>query len=116
MEKKQPERRENPRSVFPCKIVIFSSQKVINSHTENISKGGIKIILPECLDKLSKVRIELSLERDLPIKCEGMVMWVRDSINPLENKPVMFHTGIMFTTISEEDKDYISDLATALGD
>ena len=112
----EQERRKSPRAVFPCKIIVEFPNRVLTSHTENISKGGIKVLLEEQLEHLSLVGIEISLKKDAPIRCEGRVMWTRESVNPVEGQPTMFSTGIMFTSISNEDREYIKDLVEKILD
>ena len=55
------ERRRFPRANFPVKIKINSDGRKINTHTINISRGGIRAILDTKLDYYTVVDIELDL-------------------------------------------------------
>jgi len=104
------ERRIFPRADFPCKIKIISKKNILVSHTENISKGGIRVILEEKLNYFEIVSLELFFKKDEPIKCEGRIAWVIEKMNPLEGQPIMFDTGIAFKGLSGSDREYIKNL------
>jgi c-di-GMP-binding flagellar brake protein YcgR len=108
------ERRQFPRAVFPCKIVVSSPIRLITSHTENISEGGIRVMLEERLAPHSPVGIELFFEKAKPIKCKGKIAWVRERLNPLEREATMYDTGVRFVDISDKDREYIKTLVGAL--
>jgi len=104
------ERRRFPRAAYACRVVIDSSGKKIEAMTENIGKGGIKIIIPEELAHSSVVGLELEIEKGNPIKCEGTIMWVREVRGRVLNGSSIFNTGIMFTTISQDDRNKVKVL------
>ncbi len=109
------ERRKFPRANYPCRIILFSGEEreVLSLHTENISAGGIRIILDKKMDINSSVDIEMFLEVK-PIKCKGRVVWMTD-IRPVKGeKSFIFDVGIEFTEITEEDKDKIQQLVEML--
>jgi len=114
------ERRRFPRANFPCKIVISSPPQVgappqeLVSHTDNIGEGGIRVILEKRLSYSDTVGLDLYLSKDKPIKCKGRVIWSREKMNPLEGQPIMFDTGIEFTTISDSDREYIAKMVDAI--
>lgn len=107
-------RRKFPRAAFPCKIIMESPIRLLVSHTENLSEGGIRVILEEKLNAFANVGMEMFLEKDRPIKCKGRVMWVMEKINPLDHKATLYDTGIQFTNINQADKDYISKLVNVI--
>jgi len=104
------ERRRFPRATFPCKIIIGSCSETISSHTENISKGGIRIILNVRLEHASNIGLEIHIRKDKPIQCEGRVIWVREITNPLDEEASMFDTGIEFSVIDKTDKAYVAKI------
>ncbi len=104
------ERRRSPRAPFPCKIVVGSPIRLLVSHVENISEGGIRVLLEEKLSNFVNVGLELFVEKEKPIKCKGKVMWVQERINPIQQTPVIFDTGIQFINLSVEDKQYLKKL------
>lgn len=108
------ERREFSRVDFPCKILASSPVRLITTHTENISEGGIQIIIEEKLTPYSIVGLELFFEKDKPIKGKGKVAWVREKINPLGNEAILYDTGIKFIDLSTKDKNYIRVLVQTI--
>ena len=110
------EKRQFPRAAFPCRIVIDAPMRLLISHTENIGAEGIGVILEEKLRVDTPVGLEIFLERHKPIKCKGKVQWIEDKLNPVENKAVLFETGIVFTDIDRYDKEYIRNVINALNE
>lgn len=108
------ERRRFPRAIYVCRVIVNSLGRKIESKTENIGKGGIKILLTEELVHSSIVGLELEIEKDNPIKCEGTIMWVREVKGRVLNGASIFNTGIMFTAISKENRERIKVLIDEL--
>jgi len=108
------EKRKFPRAVFPCKVIIGSPVRLIVSHTENISEGGLRVMLEEKLGAYTNVGMEIFFEKERPLKCKGRIIWVVEKINPLEKKAVMYDTGIQFIDMQETDIQYIRNLVSAL--
>ena len=108
------DRRQFPRADFPCKIVVGSPIRLLVSHTENISEGGIRIILEEKLTAFTNISMEVFFERERPLKCKGKVMWVVERVNPIEKKAALYDTGIRFFDLSEADKAYIRKLVDSV--
>jgi hypothetical protein len=106
------EKRKFPRVVFPCRLAVGSPLRWLTSHTENISEGGIRVILEEKLRVLALVSLELFFEKDKSIKCRGRVVWVEEEVNPIdkESEPIGYVTGIEITEISDNDREYIKKL------
>ena len=104
------DKRKFPRVLFPCRLRLISQGHPLISHTENISEGGIRVILDENLKYYPLVGIELSIAKNKVISCEGRVVWVKEELNPIEEKAVMFDTGIEFVDIKEPDRKYIKKL------
>ena len=108
------ERRRYPRVDFPCRLVLGSPLRAISSHTENISEGGLRVILEEKLLTFTEVGVEFFVEKRKTIKCKGRIVWVVEKINPLDKEAIMFDTGIEFTGIKDADKGYIRNLIVTL--
>jgi len=105
------EKREFRRIKIACKISFnFSGRElVLNSHTEDLSAGGLMVILGEEIALSAVAGLELSLWYDqAPIKCKGEVAWVNE-ITPKETNPRLFNTGIKFVDISDSDREKISN-------
>jgi len=114
MEWKGEERRRFPRANFPCKITVVSPIRYLNSHTDNISEGGIRVLLEEKLSPYSIVGIEIFVDKGKSIRCKGRIVWVKEKVNPLENTPVMYDTGIEFAEINDCDREYLRKLVERL--
>lgn len=109
------EKREYRRISVACKISFVSSERqlVFNSHTENISAGGIMVIIEENAPS-TIVDLELYLwDKEQPLKCKGEIVWVNE-ITPKETKPRLFNTGIKFIEMSDFDKEEIKKFVNTI--
>lgn len=101
------ERRASCRINVACKISLRLGEKnvALNCHTENLSTGGIMVIIEESIAPSTVVDLELLLwEKEKPIKCKGQVAWFNE-ISPEQAKPRLFNTGIEFIDMSDSDKE-----------
>jgi hypothetical protein len=114
-EKSGAERRTAPRAIFPCRIMISSPVRLLVSHTENISEGGIRVMLEERLSPFTMVGIELYFDKNKPIKCKGKIAWIKEITNPVDRAANMFDTGIKFIDVGEFDKAYLKKLVSSFG-
>lgn len=103
------ERRKFPRLSYPCKLIFSSAQskEAYVGHTENISAAGLRVILQENLAINAPVGVELLVGKK-KIKAEGRVVWVLDIKSVGTDEPVLFDTGIEFTRIAVEDKQFLA--------
>lgn len=104
------ERRRFVRAAYPCRIIVKSGLKIFSSQTENISAGGVKVILEEKFKHYTSVDLELFFEKDNPIICNGRVIWVMERGQSVEKKPFMFDVGIEFISIRDSDREYINKI------
>lgn len=102
------EKRKFIRARFPCKILIYNfPEHAISTHTENISAGGVRVIIGEKLEAGTLVDIEVHLKEN-KIACKGKIAWVVDKKSPYR-KGVLYHdTGIEFCEIDEQDRNAIN--------
>ncbi len=104
-------RRRFPRAKFPCLVKIMingSAVDAILAHTENISTGGVCVILKKGLERFSAVDIEIDLlDAEDHIACRGKVVWSvrRKATDPL--KPSCYDTGIEYVDIKNEVRQRI---------
>ena len=105
------ERRKFPRLKYPCKLKFSSAEdrEGYVVHTENISGGGFRVILQKKLAVNSPVEIELMIGKK-NIKAEGRIAWVLDIKSPGAEEANLFDTGVEFTQIPAEDKEFLSKL------
>ncbi|MBU1998771.1 MAG: PilZ domain-containing protein [Candidatus Omnitrophota bacterium] len=110
------EKRRFPRAAFPCKIAVGYPLHWLVAHTENISIGGVSVMLEEKLNAFTPVNLDIFLGKDRIIKCQGVVSWVKEKINPVEKNVVLYDVGIKFTVMSEDDMEYVNRLVVAFDD
>jgi len=110
------EKRADRRINIACKITfnLKDKQLVLNAHTENISAGGLMVIIGEEIERSKVVDLELFLwNKDKPLKFKGEVAWVNE-ITPKATQPRLFNTGIKFIEMSESDKTEITDFINTI--
>ena len=104
------ERRKFPRVNIKYPINVICTGEVMQGHpqyyifhtyTENMSKGGIMIMLEKEVKAGSLVELELFItdKESLPIKCNGFIIWTKKA-NPEGTKPDLFNTGIQFADLT----------------
>lgn len=107
MKDKGDERRRFIRVRFPCKIIIYTPQEhIISSHTEDISVGGLRLILQEELTICSLVDLEIYIKEE-PIICKGRVVWVEKKESRWNKGVFYFDMGLDFCEIEEKDRQLI---------
>ena len=120
-----PEKRQFPRAkvvtlaVIRCDILANIGNKKtreFHTHTENISEGGVNVILDEELRNPAAVELKLYLTGKItPIECNGQVAWSK-AISPPGVEPGIFSTGIKFTELNSEAKEAIRDIISCFSD
>lgn len=111
------EKRKSPRANIFCKISTIFGERllVLNSYTENISDGGVKVILEQKLHVSTEVDLELTLADHKPaIKCKGQIVWSDEIASDEPERHYIFDTGIKFTQISPEDLRSVNELVNRL--
>ncbi|MCX5700148.1 MAG: PilZ domain-containing protein [Candidatus Omnitrophica bacterium] len=112
------EKREFHRISIACKIAIVfnDSRLVVNAHTENISAGGIMLILESGAQPLVSALVDLDLflwNDKEPLKSKAELMWLNE-ITPVEVKPRLFNVGLQFVVISDSDKAKIKNFVNGV--
>ena len=108
------EKRRFVRANFPCKIIIYTpEEQVITTQTENVSAGGVRVII----EKELKVSLAVDLEiycAEEPLKCKGRVVWMlaKENLKPDEVKK--YDTGIEFYRIASADRSAIAKIIEAI--
>jgi len=100
------ERRKFIRANYPCKVILHNPERVLDTNTENISAGGVRVILNQKVQEHELVGIEIYLT-DTPVKCEGRVVWV------IEHK-TEFDSGIEFYEINDKDRMFMDEFIQRL--
>ncbi len=101
------EKRRFVRAHFPCRVTVHTPEEhVINTHTENIGAGGLKLVIAEKLEVGVLVGLEIYLDSET-ITCQGRIVWVVEG-KPIPDKPVFYDSGIEFYQIDENDQKVIA--------
>ena len=102
------EKRKFIRARFPCKILIYSfPEHAVSTHTENISAGGVRVIVGEKIETGKIVGIEIHLKEN-KIVCKGKIAWVVDKKSPYRRGIFYHDTGIEFFEINDQDRNMIN--------
>jgi c-di-GMP-binding flagellar brake protein YcgR len=101
-------RRKFPRAKFPCLVKILKegrAEESILTHTENISIGGVCVIIKRQLEIFSPLKVEIDLiDGDSVISCRGKAVWVVRRKALEDVKPLFYDTGIEFVDLSDADR------------
>lgn len=103
-------RREFPRAIYPCKIIVKRKDHPdsLSAQTENIGVGGICTMLPKDLGIFAPVEIQLDLLDSQPIvECDGTIVWI---VERKESGNRSFDTGVEFTNLKRKDSDRINTI------
>ena len=104
------DQRTFPRLSARCDIAIHDRQfgAGLKAKTQNVGAGGVCVILDQGLEKLSQVRLRLTLvESEEPLECDGRVVWMVRSKEPASGK-VSFDTGIEFLNLTSQNQTRIN--------
>lgn len=97
------EKRRFIRAKFPCVIKIYTFREhIITTHTENISAGGVCVIIEEKLEMASTVGLQIQI-KDYTVSCKGRVVWVVDKNSPYKQGVIYHDTGLEFYEIKDAD-------------
>ena len=136
------DRRRNARVKYPCLITVRKKSPPsfsILTHTEDIGKGGVHVIVDKKLDAMSEIELEIDLLDTLPnVFSKGTIRWVKESspqntpadakggglskgtvdwvkeIAPADKDgPVRYNIGIKFTFIKDVDKFRIDNIVNS---
>ena len=95
MVNRDQERRQFVRGDFPFRVYIYCPKKrILTTFTEDISQGGIKVMLDRRLEINTPVDLEILSDEGEKI-CRGQIAWVRE-VKP-NKRTKLYETGIRFT-------------------
>jgi c-di-GMP-binding flagellar brake protein YcgR len=103
--------------VIKCHIWVKIGKNMkleFRTHTQDMSEGGINVILEEDLHRKDAVELKLYLTGRLtPVECKGQVVWSK-AISPKPVDPHIFSIGIKFIDLNEDDRETIRKLVSCL--
>jgi hypothetical protein len=95
------ERRKSERRNIPCKIYVFTPEKlIIPAMLEDISEVGVRVGMFVRLEVDSDVDLEIFMEES-PVRCRGRVVWIKHGSvaeRPKGKGELIYHTGIEITS------------------
>lgn len=107
-------RRKFSRIFFPCLIKIrggHDGKDVLLTHTENLSSGGVRVILKKFVGKGTIIDVEIDLmDTGEHLCCKGCVVWSEQRKETEDVKPNFFDIGVEFTDINEVNKKRLNDV------
>ena len=106
------DQRTFPRVSARCDILIHDRiGGTIKAKTQNLGAGGACVILKRELEKLSQVRLRLTLDDpSKPIECNSRVVWMVRSKEPSSGK-VSFDIGVEFLGLDVKDQERIASFS-----
>lgn len=108
------DQRVFPRYSAKCDVTIMGDGETIKAVTHNIGTGGVCIMMPKELAKLSHVKLRLALNDLTPsIECTARVVWMITSKELSARKPT-YDTGLEFVDLKPEDLEKIQTFVNQL--
>ena len=105
------ERRNFVRVKIPCTITLFQPRDLtLSCQTENISAGGIRVLLNKRLPISSTINLAIYVSSKEPIVCQGKVVWSFARKTKEDPDTLFFDTGIEFSAIEDKDVEAINSL------
>ena len=108
------EKRQFPRVRYPCLITVrkeTSPPISILTHTENISVGGVRVIIGRRIEVATEVGLEVDLKDTLSnVASRGKISWVKEIPPAKKGKLPRYDTGIQFATLKQEDRQRIATI------
>lgn len=99
------DKKKYPRAIYRCTVSLWKNQEAarIVSTTKNISSSGVCLVLPDELETLQEVRLEIDLgDGSDPVSCYAAVRWTVSSRSP--NGSFQYETGFQISGISDSDR------------
>lgn len=111
-------RRKFPRAEYPCLITVRKNtppQEAILTHTENISVGGVRVIIAKKIGVLTEVDIEIDLKDTMPtILSKASICWTEELSFGEVGKSPRYDTGIKFLGLKDEDRRRVQRVVETL--
>ena len=98
-------RRKFPRVLFPCLIKICGNEDAMLTHTENVSTGGVRVILKSSVAMGTAIEVEIDLMDTQEHFCsKGTVVWSEQRKSTETVKPNFFDIGVEFSGVNQVDQ------------
>lgn len=101
-------RRQFPRIAYPCLVRVMykgHAPDILLAHTENISAGGMCVIVRKEVEMFAPTEVEIDLVEDPEhIFASGHVVWTVRRKATETVKPMFYDIGIQFDAMKDKDK------------
>ena len=99
-------RRKFPRANYPCLVKIRregEASETLLTHTENISSGGVCVVIKKQFEIFAGVGVEVDLmDGGDIVSCGGRVVWAVRRKATEQVKPSFYDIGIEFMGLKED--------------
>ena len=72
------------------------------------------VVVDEKVNPYTNVELEIFFEKDKSTKFKGKVVWSKTIVNPIENEPLLYDTGIQFAEMNATTREYINRLVNII--
>lgn len=114
------DRRIFSRAEYPCLITVRKTTppvQAILTHTDNISIGGVRVVIAKKIEAMTEVDLEIDLKDTLPtVISKGRVAWVKIIVSSQKDKPPRYDTGIRFLGLKDECRRRIQKIVERILD
>lgn len=107
----QKDKRQHPRVDITWPVRIQTSQGTIEADTKNIGLGGAFICCHEPLPLRENFRLTINSPNHDPLMVKAEVVW--SNINVPDEKIVNRGMGIRFIQLTEDDREFLSEMISA---
>lgn len=101
-------RRKFERAFLQSEVNFASDNNFYTGFSEDVSEGGLFIATYDLKPLGSHVDLEFTLPDGHVVKVDGVVRWVRDTVNAVDADHEPPGMGIQFDSLSEEDHEAIT--------
>jgi c-di-GMP-binding flagellar brake protein YcgR len=108
------DRRIFARAEYPCLITVRKNTaptQAILTHTDNISVGGVRVIIIEKIEPMTEVDLEIDLKDTLStVICRATIAWVKVIVSSQKDKSPRYEMGIRFLGLKDENRRRIQNI------
>ena len=103
-------RRQFARAQYPCLLILRkdSPEDSVLSHTEDVSVGGMRVIISKKLEPEQEITIEVDLKDTLPnVKTKAVVNWCKQAEVSKKAAKQRYDIGLRFVSLADSDRHRI---------
>ena len=108
------DRRIFPRAEYPCLITVRKNTpptEAILTHTDNISLGGVRVVIAKKVEAMTEIDLEIDLKDTLPtVISRATIAWVKIIVSSQKDKSPRYDTGIRFLGLKDEYRRRIQSI------